>query len=170
MKKLLIFITLTLSFGIYAQAKNSKKIPMQTAELKIQTNAKKYFEEVFVQKTFKDPYSYELKKIWIVANNREHEYNELYNYYDKLIKETDTTSIFFTRQQDQDEFELRKKLRDDIEKDIKSFTPEELKEIITYTVHFDAYGANSYGNKVLGRYHLKMDKNSTLIGKVEKTE
>ncbi len=47
-------------------------------------------------------------------------------------------------------------------------TPEKLNAVYEYVVYIDAYGKNSYGNEVLGKYYYTIDLNGEIKGDVKK--
>ena len=229
MKKISLLILLLFIFSMNAQVKKTpvKKVVL-TEEQKVKKAAQSYFEKIYVPSSFKDPYSYQLKKILVIGNSTEKVYNELLQDYSKQIEKIDTVWSFkklgFAKEdlesiqryynkyvvKDKDNFEkyrdansessykaslssyekskkeydrnlssaesthnynvreLKKAIEEksSIEELMKTLANVERQSILNYTVYIDAYGANSYGNKILGRYYFTVDKQGELIGSI----
>lgn len=150
MKKLLL-LSLMLFIGIaFGQKKKSTPTPKKLTETEMaQKKGKEWFEKNIVA-NFKDPYSYELKKIWteeitVLMGNTE--------YIENLGKYIVT--------------EKTKKMQDSLMTVTSAMSSEDKSKIQSYIVHIDAYGANSYGNKILGRYKLRVSPNGNDIWQIK---
>ncbi|SKB63567.1 hypothetical protein SAMN05660477_00400 [Soonwooa buanensis] len=147
MKKILFFLLIS-NFAFAQLSQDS-----------IQNMAKSYFETKFVQETFKDPYSYELKKIWSEPITRN---SDLINKITQL--EVILNSPAFSKKEKKQFGETLVKRREELSK----LSSKESEIIVAYSVYFDTYGANSLGNKVLGKYTMTVDSNGSILGKIVK--
>ncbi len=145
----LILLLLLLTVSITASAQLTKD--------SLQAIAKEHFENIYVQKNFKDPYSYELKKIWSEPRTE-----------GDLMKEDIAGRESFL-----DMPGVNKKMRTQIGEVIKNkksllqnTSAEQLSKVGAYDVYFDTYGANSYGNKILGRYKVRINNTGQILGEV----
>lgn len=146
MKKILFFLL----FSSYALAQSSQE--------KIESIARNYFESNYVQNNFKDPYSYELKKVWSEPITKEENMRSSINSADLVAN---NKNIPKSMREDW------KKKKDSLTDEYSKLSADEGKVIVGYRVYFDTYAANSYGNKVLGRYKLLVDTVGKTIGAVE---
>lgn len=145
MKKLILLFVLISNFA-FTQSQSE-----------IETIAKSYFENNFVQKTFKDPYSYELKKIWSHPITNESSLSSKISQLQVL-----SSSSSFSKKERKQFLETANQKKSELEK----LSPEEKSTIIAYAIYLDTYGANSYGNKVLGRYVMTVDTSGQIIGEI----
>lgn len=146
MKKLLLLLVFISGFAFGQLSQDS-----------IQSIAKTYFEKEYVQQTFKDPYSYELKKIWSEPITKEVSLQE------NIVKsQMIYSNKIFPKKMRQAAQENEVKNKNELS---QLSDPDKIK-IVAYDVYFDTYGANSYGNKVLGKYMLRMNTDGNTIGKV----
>lgn len=144
--KNILLILLLISGITFGQKKKAAPIPKKLTEIEAaQKKAQKYFEENIV-KDFKDPYSYELKKIWTEPVTS---YMHNTAYIENLGKYIVT--------------EKTKKIQDSLMTVTSAMSDEEKNKIKFYIVHIDAYGANSFGNKVLGRYSIEVSPNGEVL-------
>lgn len=146
MKKILFFLLLS----SYALAQSSQE--------KIEGIARNYFESNYVQNNFKDPYSYELKKIWSEPITKEENLRSSINSAELVANNKNVPKSMR---------EDWKKKKDSLTAEYSKLSTDEGKMIVGYRVYFDTYAANSYGNKVLGRYKLLVDTVGKTIGAVE---
>ncbi|MHC6200184.1 MULTISPECIES: hypothetical protein [Elizabethkingia] len=147
MKKLLLFL-LSSSFAFGQLSQDS-----------IQKIAKKKFEEDYVATRFKDPYSYEFKNIWSTVTTVEENWEAILRS-DKSYTESTYANKKFVKQ-----------MKDTLKKhqaQLDILNEAQRKSVYIYNIFIDAYGANSYGNKVLGRYIIKLYPNGKLYGGPEK--
>ena len=154
-----------LSVGISAQKKQAKAPIKQTEKQKALESAKIYFEKYYMPFNFKDPYSYELKKITIEENTTELRMTQKINHYSSIMKRLDTLETIIDNKKEYRKIAgWQKQIKDSL-----SIMPDvERKAFLSYSVFIDAYGANSYGNKVLGRYVMKVAKDGKPIGEIIK--
>ncbi|MEN5132670.1 hypothetical protein [Elizabethkingia anophelis] len=145
MKKILFF--LLLSSFVFGQLSPDS----------IQNIAKSYFETEFVQKQIKDPYSYELKKIWSIPISQEVYLHKL--LYSRIELSNNKN---FTKKERSEFSELAVSTR----KQLDTLNYDEKNEITFYDVCFDIYAANNYGNKILGKYRLRVKTNGEIFGNV----
>lgn len=145
MKKMLFFFVLITGF-----------VSAQTQQ-EIEEVAKKYFKEVYVKDNFKDPYSYEFQNIVSKGISRK-------ELIESEIKTLKSYNEFVPRKE--------RKLNEVkiIEKTelLHRLSEVEKNEIASYYINIDGYGANSYGNKVLGRYVFSISTDGKTISKVLK--
>lgn len=104
--------------------------------------------------------------------------------YDRIAKSSDTTGLsrhkkyydtflWYYNKQINNFTEVNNLVNKNTEmqkelKNIKSTaSPQELKETVEYIVYIDAYGKNSLGNSVLGKYYYKIDKSGKTISEVK---
>ena len=105
----------------------------------------KTFKETYVDKTFKDPYSFKLLKLEITP---------------KTFGDWSLDNLNFCKKQIEiKDFRVQPKQQylDDVAKYEKEYSEmsEELKKTIkAYKVRIDCYGNNSYGNPILGKYEF----------------
>lgn len=146
MKKLTLIITLLfISFTSYSQVDTTSLSQENKMILKT-------FKDLHVEKTFKDPYSFQLMKIesvpitfssWILADI-----------------ETVQSNIDNQRFSYKTKKELELKIKEAEErlnnhkKKLAELDPELKDEVKAYHVKLDAYGSNSYGNRVLSKYEF----------------
>lgn len=155
MKKLILLLLLSF-FTVNAQ---QKKVLSQ--EQKVINKAKQIFQ-MYVETSFKDPYSYKLQKIWAKPNTIQSKTESL--LFDlNLITERDTTSILYRKPEAKAEIKEALKSKNEILESYNKLSEKDKSNIVDYTVYIDAYGANSYGNKVLGRYMMKVGKNGEFL-------
>ncbi len=148
MKKILLLFIL-ISGIAFGQKKKVSPTPKKLTEMEAaQKKAQKYFE-VNIVKDFKDPYSYELKKIWTEPVTF---YMDNVNYIENLGKYIVT--------------EKTKKMQDSLKSVTSIMTAEEKNKVKSYIVYIDAYGANSYGNKILGRYKFRVSPDGSDIWQI----
>lgn len=145
MKKMLFFLLLSsFAFG-------------QLTQDSIQSIAKTHFEETYVTKYFKDIYSYELKKTWSAPIDKEtiliQNISVAQSYVDKKLLPKKTQAEFVQR-------------ISNMKAELQKLSGDEKRKIVAYDVYFDTYGANSYGNKVLGKYILRYDAENKILGDV----
>jgi hypothetical protein len=110
------------------------------------------FKEQYVEKNFKDPYSFQLLKLESKPKTCEDWLLDDLNFLKGLLEKKDFTSY------KKNELIEKIKLKED---EYSGMTDEIRKTIKTYEVRLDCYGTNSYGNKVLGRYkfnYVMVDK------------
>lgn len=148
MKKLSIILVLINAFAFGQIAQDS-----------LQNIAKVYFENQYVQKTFKDPYSYKLVKSWSEPVTLERSIKFSMDGYFTLI------NMKSFSKKEHKEFINKVELE---QKKLNNLPQVEKEKVIAYLVFFDAYGANSYGNKVLGRYVMRIDTFGKVEGEVSK--
>lgn len=166
MKKLALLIVLIFSIGMNAQTKKKPvKKPAQTEEQKVLAEAKEYFK-IYVETHFKDPYSYKLQKIWVSPNTISSNARYAMMDYDYTIKHTDTTSILYRSAEAKNKLKTAIIKKQELEEHLKSLHEKDLEKVVDYTVYVDAYGANSYGNKILGKYYFRVDRNGDLIDSI----
>jgi hypothetical protein len=135
-KSILLFLSILISFISFSQidvntlSENDKKIV-------------KVFRETYVEKKFKDPYSFQLLKLetkpitfgdWDL-NDIIYLKSQLEKKDFKYVKENELIDRIKLKE------DSYSKMSDEIKKTIKS-----------YEVKLDCYGSNSYGGKVLSRY------------------
>lgn len=149
MKKILFFLLLS----SYSFAQSSQE--------NIERIARNYFESNYVQNNFKDPYSYELKKIWSEPITKEENMRVSINSADLVANNKNIPKSM------RDDW---KKKKDSLTDEYSKLSTDDGKVIVGYRVYFDTYAANSYGNKVLGRYKLLVDTVGKTIGAVESIE
>jgi len=130
----------------------------QSSQDNIEKIAKNYFESHYVQNNFKDPYSYELKKIWSEPITKEENLRSSINSAELVANNKNIPKSMRTDW---------KKKKDSLTDEYSKLSTDEGKMIVGYRVYFDTYAANSYGNKVLGRYKLLVDTVGKTIGAVE---
>lgn len=129
----------------------------QLNEDSIQKIAKEYFQTKYVRENFKDPYSYQFQNIVSKGVTR------------KEFIEEEITSL-----KSKNRFAQKKERKENETKIIEQSSilntlPEDQKsEIVSYKINLDSYGANSYGNKVLGRYAFSISSDGSTIGRVYK--
>ena len=151
MKKSILTILTLVPFILFAQSKKKPAIK-QTEQSIIYSKAKKWFREVYVESTFKDPYSYKLIKSKIYpwsyfdeAQSRiERAKDELGFYREELLK-LDSTTFKFKRYTDS----LAKQTEL-----IVTYQKVKNKKTMYYSVTIQCYGKNSYGANVLSNYHF----------------
>ncbi len=86
MKNSILLSLLLLPFFTYAQTKKpAVKVTTKTAtiinpEEKVKINAEKWFKEFYVEKNFKDPYSYKLLKLTSEKTNKEQDLTDSISY------------------------------------------------------------------------------------------
>lgn len=134
MKNLSLLLLFLSSFAFAQLSKDS-----------IESIAKSYFEKTYVQKHFKDPYSYELKKMWSEPITKEETLLGRIAVLEQLLNSKAVPK------------DMKKGVPEDIldiRKNLSKMATEEKNSINAYRVLFDTYGANSYGNKILGRYDI----------------
>ncbi len=146
MKKLFFFLLFS-SFAFGQLSKDS-----------LQSIVKNYFEKQYVQQNFKDPYSYEFVNITSIARTKKEVLNSEISIA-KSMSEPPTPKKF------RKEYENEMKIKLDI---LNSLSEDEKNKIDEYICNFDAYGANSYGNKVLGRYVIVISSDGKNIRNVFK--
>lgn len=132
-------------------------IAFSQIQTEIEKIAKNVFEKNYVQKNFKDPYSYELKKIWSEPITNE---TSLSSKISQLQILSGNNS--FSKKERAQFLETAKQRKSELEK----LSIEDRNKIIAYSVYLDTYGANSYGNKVLGRYVMTISSSGELIGDI----
>lgn len=148
MKKILLFLLL------WAGA-----VCGQLPQDSIQSIAKNYFEKEYVQQTFKDPYSYELKKIWSEPMTKSS------NLTTKIVQlESMLKAPAFTNKQKKEFAVTLEKRKSELEK----LSETDKNTITAYAVYLDTYGANSLGNKVLGKYTMTVDTAGNILGDIIK--
>lgn len=143
MKTLLFAIVLIFPFSGFCQTLNQDSVL-------INEKAVNWFKTDYVEKTFKDPYSYKLVKVsntlitfkqWLlndlISINKTISGYELKKKLDKYDKEL---------------YEGAVKRKINYETRLKELSTDEGAKTKCYTILIDCYGANSYGNAVLGRY------------------
>ncbi|WP_316745137.1 hypothetical protein [Pedobacter antarcticus] len=216
-KSILTLIALTIStYTIKAQVKKQQVKPSEQSI--IAAKSKKWFKEVYVASTFKDPYSYKLMKFEIfpvsfateAESVRDRSKDEM-NYAKEKLAKIDTSSADSKYQIHNSELKILKTKLDESEKKYGSITKDpnnvlsqynnkfmELhydtaglykaseiirinsgllksienvnsKKTMYYYIDIDCYGANSFGNKVLGSYFFKFNKDG-LVGDVTKRD
>lgn len=96
--------------------------------------------------------------------------------YDRKVSEGDTLLDNWKRNYDYRLSEVEKlrneylkaiSLGKEIDSIINNSNEKELSIITQYRVYIDAYGKNSYGNSVLGKYYYTIDKTGETISEVE---
>lgn len=205
------------SHSIHAQVKSPVKKTSEQAI--IAAKAKKWFRDVYVASTFKDPYSYKLMKFEIFpvsyateAESVRQKAKEEIKYAKEKLAKIDTLSVDSKYQIHNAELkvlklkieESEKKYGLEISKDPNNVLSKyndkymqlhndttglyEASEIVRinsellnsiynvngkkamyYYIDIDCYGANSYGNKVLGRYFFKFNRDG-LVEEVTKRD
>lgn len=113
----------------------------------------KTFKDLHVEKTYKDPYSFELMKIesvpvtfgdWVKSNMA---------YIEKQLQNND-----FGYTKNKKEFELKVREAEErlnnYKKDLEEMNPELKNAVKSFKVSIDCYGSNSYGNRVLSKYEF----------------
>lgn len=145
MKKILLLFIL-ISGIAFGQKKKINAAPKKLTAIEMaQKKGKEYFEENIV-KNFKDPYSYELKKIWT-------EEVTVLMYNVSLIENYEKYNF--------------KKDQDSLMMATSAMSDEEKHKINSYIVYIDAYGANSYGNKILGRYKFRVSSDGSDVWQIK---
>lgn len=110
----------------------------------INEKAVQWFKSDYVEKSFKDPYSFKLLK---VSNTPITNRQWILNNYDGAVKRKTAKEL-----------------------QLKELTPEIADKIKCYKVNLDCYGANSFGNSVLGRYSFNYFQDKTPpVSYVDKT-
>jgi hypothetical protein len=135
------FLTLIITFSFtYSFAQVDVNLLSDTEKKILKT-----FKEIYVDKNFKDPYSFELLKLeaspttlgdWVL--------NDI-AYIKKTIEKGD---FRFSKKED-----LEIRLKENEEKYL-NMSEEVKKYIKSYAVRIDCYGSNNYGNKILGKYNF----------------
>ena len=136
MKKVLLVLTLTLG-TLVSNSQSFSEIENKIIDV---------FKTNYVEKKFKDPYSFKLLKIEVTPVNKgefllndiqfmESNLNELYKYEPK--EKVDNRLIQYRKQ-------------------YAEMTDIEKLSIKQYKVRLDCYGNNSYGNPILGRYKFSI--------------
>ncbi|MGY3054367.1 hypothetical protein ACVWYG_002574 [Pedobacter sp. UYEF25] len=148
MKTILLALIVVLSISTTCLAQNNKENSKITQVEKIKNKVKVWFKSSYVAENFKDPYSYKLLKFELSPISKK----------DYLINEIATLSV----QTNED----NKVIIDTYKEMIQKGTKEYLSKIDRYYIYLDAYGKNSYGANVLGKYRFLVDPNGVLIGKV----
>lgn len=175
MKKLFLLIVLCF-FSLNAQVKKQpiKKNPQKLTEQQlVEKKAREYFEKEFVQNNFKDPYSYELKKMWTEPITFRGIKEDSITYH--LLKVLDYEKIqsdrgFALNIPEKKEQDFHKYKQQTIENELSRMSEVDKNTVIGYKIYFDTYAANSFGNKVLGRYFIKMWKNGERLSDVEENK
>ncbi|MCL1652579.1 hypothetical protein BAZ12_00665 [Elizabethkingia miricola] len=145
MKKILFFLLLScFAFG-------------QLSKDSIQKIAQLHFETEFVQKRLKDPYSYELKKIWSIPISQEEYLHKL--MYSRVELSNNKN---FSRKERSEFSESAVNTR----KQLDTLNQSEKNKITFYDVCFDIYAANNYGNKILGKYKLRVKTTGEIFGDI----
>lgn len=149
---------------------------LRTEEDIVKEAAEKWFKEVYVEKMFKDPYSYRLMGIKIRPVTYKEGMLELRKEaqakLDAANKEYKDAYYEFKRFNSSSQYELDKayakakkimelndkmaKMQEEqikkIDSDIYNASEKELDTKIHYQINLDCYSKNSLGNEVLGRY------------------
>lgn len=154
MKRMLLILILC-PVLCFAQAKKQtvKKQTTTVSKIDIATaNVKKWFKLDYVDKKFKDPYSYKLMKVELNPFTKLMEYNlkirELEQQEGNAAIGNDAI------------IEMYKQM-------INNADEGYLKQFEKYYVRLDAYGNNSLGNAVLGRYIFVVDLKGNLISEIQ---
>ena len=134
MKKLLLLLVFISGFAFGQISQDS-----------LQSIAKNYFEKEYVQQNYKDPYSYELKNINFSNTRTKMDILKSNIAVSKAMAEPPTPKKYRKK------YELEMNQNIDL---LNSLSEGEKNKIAEYIFNLDAYGANSYGNKVLGRYRI----------------
>lgn len=135
---ILIYIILLYSNPIFSQININS---LNETENKIV----KTFRDIYVQKKFKDPYSFELMKIEITPIKTGEDYLSQIEYVKSNIEKKDFKNRYTTEEKDLEhlkKLELQNSQLNDSTKNI----------IRLYKVKLDCRGANSYGGKILSKY------------------
>jgi hypothetical protein len=137
MKKIiLVWITLLFSTLSFSQVDINSLNEMDKKIVKT-------FRDIYVEKTFKDPYSFKLLKLetkpitlgdWSLKN---------INFLNSMIDKKDFGIL------KENEILERLKL---LEKEYSEISDESKKLLKSIEVRLDCYGTNSYGGQILGRY------------------
>jgi hypothetical protein len=137
MKKLLL-----LSFVLFSFVSVGQIQQLTDAESKVLS----LFKKEFVEKTFKDPYSFKLLKLEITPITKGDFLLNDIKYMESNLKE-----IY--------KYEPKEKVNarlDDYKKQYEGMSNEDRLTIRLYSVRLDCYGNNSYGNQILGRYKFSV--------------
>ena len=156
MKKFnLLLVLLFLSLSAYSQVDTTALSADNKMILKT-------FKDLHVEKTFKDPYSFQLMKIesvpitfgdWVRRDIA------------TVQKNLETKSFSYSTKK-----ELEQKIKDaelrleNHKKKLEEMSPELRDAVKAFNVKIDCYGSNSYGNRVLSKYDFNyllygLDKN-----------
>jgi|688.fasta_scaffold1139180_1 hypothetical protein len=155
MKKILIILSLLISNSSFSQ------IDVNTLN-EVEKKIVKTFRDLYVEKEFKDPYSFELMKLEITPRNIGEDYLSQIDYIKSKIEKKDfkyTTKEY--------EIEHLKKL----EFYYSQLNDSSRNILRLYKVKLDSRGTNSYGGKVLSRYsfdYYLFDKDFKPINYYEK--
>ncbi len=118
--------------------------------LQINEKALGWFKSNYVEKSFKDPYSFKLMKIsnssisfkqWIL-NDLESAQRAISEYEQK--KKLD--------KYEKELYDGTVKRRALYQEQLNTLTPEDSQKVKCYEILIDCYGANSYGNLILSKY------------------
>ena len=136
MKKLLVLTMVLVSFVSYGQVDVSTLNDTEKMILKT-------FRDTYVEKTYKDPYSFKLLKLEVTPKTFGDWTMDNLNFVKKQIEQKDF------------KFQTESQLLEDMNKHQKEYSEmsfEIKNKIKAYQVRLDCYGNNSYGNPILGRY------------------
>lgn len=153
MKKLILLLLLSF-FSVNAQ---QKKKPISEKQFVI-NKARTYFKEVYVPVHFKDPYSCKIQNIYAIEDRVKERMERLIAKTEAIVIYADTLSI-----------DSKAKYNEALEttnfykKKYNELTEKEKNEVVEYLVYIDAYGKNSFGNLVLGKYVLTMSKKGNIV-------
>lgn len=155
MKKIFYIFLLLLSVSSFAQKKKVVQKKLTKTEIAVK-RATTYFKNEYVPIYFKDKYSYQLKSAYAVEHSLGSNMEDDIRTFKREISYIDTTSVKFTKDA---EINYRKMIEDKNSlENMFDNLPEEIKnKTETYSVFIDCYAANSFGNKVLGRYVVDID-------------
>lgn len=134
----------------------------------INEKAVQWFKSDYVEKTFKDPYSFKLLKVSNTPiTNRQWILNNLISL-DKTISTYESKKKLDKYEKELYDGAVKRKTANELQ--LKELSPEIADKIKCYKVNLDCYGANSTGNSVLGRYSFNyfQDQNPP-VSYVDKT-
>lgn len=113
----------------------------------------KTFKNLHVEKTFKDPYSFELMKIESVPITFGDWVRNDMAFVEKQLQNND-----FGYTKNKKELELKVKEAQDRlnnhKRKLEEMDPELRDAVKAFKVNIDCYGSNSYGNRVLNKYEF----------------
>lgn len=206
-KYILLSICILIASASFGQQKKATD-PMAA----LKTKTEKWFKEIYVEQSFKDPYSYKLMKCIIAPVSLKDRTEESKRELMYLLSSADTTKsygeyaerkkmtkyskdqydkILIESEGDEKRINLYKKLYEaniyfqkelqskyqklvemDLSLDSTLMHTDKaiLEKIYDYTVYIDAYGKNSLGNLVLGKYYYVIDKKGITTSDVKKLD
>ena len=163
MKKVLVLTMVLVSFVSYGQSDGE-----------ILSKSSKWFKDVYVQSSFKDPYSYKELKItldtmsnysWYTRKTDDYMLNSYKKSYDEYtakveVEKNKRRPSYPGALEQYEKWAAERKVKydnevlkvNDAKEKIATMSETERKLIHHYIIHIDSHGANSYGGIVFGRY------------------